>query len=111
VSDSTSQLIERVVATLPELEAAWNVRDRRALHTCAASIVASIQQLPIEHPGMSTHELSGEATAAAWLVQSSGGHLIELTSGSSPDWGDVGAAFSFTESGICQLRDATSDSG
>jgi hypothetical protein len=110
VREDIPELIDRVIGLLPELEAAWNDRDRIGLRTCASSIVASIERLPIEHPGMATHGLSAGATAAAWLVQSSGGHLIELTSEGNPDWGGMGAAYSFTESGICQLRDATRDS-
>jgi hypothetical protein len=95
------------------IEAACRARNAEAVHSGALEALAAMEPLLGTTPGQ-LHlssawraDLSREARASLWLIDSSAHSILELLDADKgPDWGQLGAACAFAESGMEQLQES-----
>jgi hypothetical protein len=101
------ELLDRLATTLNELEMAIEHRDGPLARSHVAELLVAINEVDVgRHPGHPSPELSGETTAAIWLMKQSLSHLEAAAAEAILDWDKIGAAFAFAESGRRQLEDS-----
>jgi hypothetical protein len=105
----TDERLARMAVALDGLDAGLQRRDTLAVRSYAAELLACLEGFDVAHPGLSTPELPGTATAAIWLMNESLSNLDAAASEEPPDWETIAATYSFAESGGRQLADSLTD--
>jgi hypothetical protein len=101
-----------------DIEAACRAKNAEAVHSGALEALAAMEPFLGTTPGQ-LHlssawraDLSREAGASLWLIDSSAHSILELLEADNdPDWDQMGAASAFAESGVEQLQEHLAKGG
>jgi hypothetical protein len=109
-SDSSPQdVLLSLGRTIAGVQTACQERDSEYVRTAADGVLAALEPLR-DKPDIPLQEwradVPKDARSALWLVESSANSLLEKLTADPLDWGGIGAAASFTQSGVELLREA-----
>jgi hypothetical protein len=104
-------IADRLALIVSGVQAASVVHDAEAVRRGASEMLAEIE--PLQREGRESGKpellwyshLPGSGGAGVWLVERSAESMLDQLNSSSPDWGDVGAASSFAETGVQAFQD------
>jgi hypothetical protein len=109
--DHLNAIASRLELILSGIQAACVVHNDKAVLAGASELLAEIEPLQRQgresgNPELFWYSDLPDSGAGIWLVESSASSMLDQLNSSAPDWGQVGAASSFAESGVQQFRDA-----
>jgi len=103
IDPNTRDIIVNVRDLSEKLRIDLGDEDRESLLATATSVLAKVDQLQINHPGIASASLSADGTSAAWLIKVSTAELVREMSPDAPDWESAKTSFTFTADAVRQL--------